>query len=154
MSKRYWLLKSEPEAFSIQDLARAPKQTTAWDGVRNYQARNLLRDELAVSDGVLFYHSNAEPSGVAGTAVVVGKAHPDLTQFDPQDDHCDPASDPGAPRWFSVDVKLDSIFKRFVPLPELRAVPALHNMVLFARSRLSVQPVTAAEWAIIVKLGS
>jgi predicted RNA-binding protein with PUA-like domain len=152
MAKRYWLMKSEPETFSIQHLAKARNQTTFWDGVRNYQARNLLR-EMQVGDGVLFYHSSADPPGVAGLAVVAHAATPDPTQFDPKNDHCDPDSSPDEPRWYGVEVKLERIFPRFVPLDELRGVPALSKMVLLQRSRLSVQPVTAEEWKAIVKLG-
>jgi predicted RNA-binding protein with PUA-like domain len=153
MAKRTWLLKSEPEAFSIQDLAKAPRQTAFWDGVRNYQARNFLRDEIKIGDGVLFYHSNAKPPGVAGSAVVVREGRPDPTQFDAHDGHYDPDSPEADPRWFGVDIKLDRVFKRFIPLDELRALPALKNMVLLRRGRLSVQPITAAEWQAIVKLG-
>ena len=152
MAKRYWLMKSEPEVFSIQHLARAKNQTAFWDGVRNYQARNLLRDQIQVGDGVLFYHSSADPPGVAGTATVVKAASPDPTQFDPKNDHHDPDSTPDAPRWFGVDVKLEKIFKRLIPLDELKGLPALAKMVLLQRSRLSVQPVTEAEWRAIVKL--
>ena len=153
MAQRYWLMKSEPEVFSIQHLARAKSQTTFWDGVRNYQARNLLRDQVQVGDGVLFYHSNADPPGVAGTATVVRAASPDPSQFDAGSDHHDPAASPEAPRWYGVHVKLDRIFPRLLPLDELRAVKALSSMVLFQRSRLSVQPVTAQEWKAIVALG-
>jgi predicted RNA-binding protein with PUA-like domain len=152
MAKRYWLMKSEPETFSIQHLAKARNQTTFWDGVRNYQARNLLR-EMQVGDGVLFYHSSADPPGVAGLAVVAQAATPDPTQFDPRNDHCDPGSSPDEPRWYGVEVKLERIFSRLVPLEELRAVAALSKMVLLQRSRLSVQPVTPEEWKTIVKLG-
>jgi predicted RNA-binding protein with PUA-like domain len=150
---RYWLMKSEPEAFSIQDLKKKPRQTTFWDGVRNYQARNFLR-EIKVGDGVLFYHSNADPPAVVGTATAVREARPDPTQFDPKDGHYDADSPEDAPRWFGVDIKLESIFARPVSLDELRALPALANMVLLKRSRLSVQPVTPEEWKTIVKLGS
>jgi predicted RNA-binding protein with PUA-like domain len=154
MARRYWLMKSEPEVFSIQDLARAPKKTTFWDGVRNYQARNFLRDEIKVGDGVLFYHSNAAPPGVAGTATVVREGRPDPTQFDPKDDHHDPDSPEDAPRWFGVDVQLEAIFPRFVGLDDLKATAGLEDMVLLKRSRLSVQPVTAEQWKIITRLGS
>jgi predicted RNA-binding protein with PUA-like domain len=150
--RRYWLVKSEPESFSIQHLARAPRQTTFWDGVRNYQARNLLR-EMQVGDGVLFYHSNADPPAVAGTATVVAAAAPDPTQFDPKSDKHDPGSTKDEPRWYGVEIKLDGVFPRPVPLDELRKVAALEQMVLLQRSRLSVQPVTAAEWKVIVKMG-
>jgi predicted RNA-binding protein with PUA-like domain len=155
MARSYWLVKSEPDVFSIQHLARARGQTTFWDGVRNYQARNLLRDQMKAGDGVLFYHSSADPPAVAGTATVVGEARPDPTQFDRDDaDHYDPSSTRDNPRWYGVDIKLDQVFARLVPLPELREVPALQDMVLLQRSRLSVQPVTAAEWATILKLGA
>jgi predicted RNA-binding protein with PUA-like domain len=151
---RYWLLKSEPETFSIDDLARAKDQTTFWDGVRNYQARNLLRDEIALGDGVLFYHSSADPPAVVGTAKVVGAGSPDPSQFDARSDHHDPDSKREDPRWFGVHVRLDRKFARPVTLPELRALPALADMVLLRRgSRLSVQPVSAAEWRVITKLG-
>lgn len=153
MPRRYWLLKSEPEVFSIQHLARAPKKTTFWDGVRNYQARNLLRDEVQVGDGVLFYHSNADPPGVAGTATIARAGYPDPSQFDARSDYHDPAATRDAPRWYAVDLQLDEIFRRFVPLDQLREVPGLRDMVLLKRSRLSVQPVTAEEWKIVLKLG-
>jgi predicted RNA-binding protein with PUA-like domain len=152
MAKRYWLMKSEPEVFSIQHLAKAKNQTTFWDGVRNYQARNLLR-EMQVGDGVLFYHSSADPPGVAGTATIARTAAPDPTQFDPKNDHYDPDSPANEPRWFGVEVKLEKIFSRLVPLDELREIAALEDMVLLKRSRLSVQPVTAEEWRAIVALG-
>lgn len=150
MAKRYWLMKSEPETFSIQHLAKAPKKTAFWDGVRNYQARNLLR-EMAVGDGVLFYHSSADPPGVAGTAVVVGAARPDPTQFDAKDGHYDPDSPRETPRWYGVDIELEQSFPRLVPLDELRDMPELSEMVLLKRSRLSVQPVTPDQWKAILK---
>lgn len=152
---RYWLMKSEPSVFSIDDLAAAKEQTTRWDGVRNYQARNLLRHDITVGDGVIFYHSSADPPAAAGTAKVVRAGYPDPTQFDPRDGHFDRDSQRDDPRWFSVDIKFDSKFARPVTLPELRAAPALKDMVLLRRgSRLSVQPVTAAEWKQIVKMGA
>ena len=151
---RHWLMKSEPDVFSIDDLAKAKKQTTGWDGVRNYQARNLLRDEIAVGDGVLYYHSSVDPPAVVGLARVVKAGYPDPTQFDSKSDYYDPDSQPDAPRWFSVDIAFDRKLPRAVTLPELRADPVLHDMVLLRRgSRLSVQPVTAAEWKRIVALG-
>jgi predicted RNA-binding protein with PUA-like domain len=150
---RYWLMKSEPSVFSIDDLARAPKQTTSWDGVRNYQARNLLR-EAAVGDGVIFYHSSADPPAAVGTALIARAAYPDPTQFDPKSDHYDAASKKDDPRWFVVDVKLERKFPRAVTLPELRARPELADMVLLRKgSRLSVQPVTPAEWKLVGKMG-
>ena len=145
-----WLMKSEPGTYSIDDLAR--DRTTAWSGIRNYQARNLLR-EMQVGDGVLFYHSSADPPGVAGTASVARAAAPDPSQFDPKDDHYDPDSPQDAPRWFGVEVKLETIFPRLIPLDELRATAALSDMVLLQRGRLSVQPVTPEQWKTILALG-
>ncbi len=151
---RHWLMKSEPDVFSIDDLAKAKQQTTGWDGVRNYQARNLLRDEIAVGDGVLFYHSSVEPPAVVGLARVVRAGYPDPTQFDPKSDAYDQDSKRDDPRWFSVDIAFERKLARAVTLPELRAQPALADMVLLRRgSRLSVQPVTPAEWKKIVALG-
>ena len=150
---RYWLMKSEPSVFSIDDLARAPKQTTSWDGVRNYQARNLLR-EAAVGDGVIFYHSSADPPAAVGAATIARAAYPDATQFDAKSDYFDADSKKDEPRWFVVDVKFAEKFPRAVTLAELRANPALEGMVLLRKgSRLSVQPVTAAEWKIVRQLG-
>jgi predicted RNA-binding protein with PUA-like domain len=151
---RHWLMKSEPDVFSIDDLAKAKKQTTGWDGVRNYQARNLLRDEIAVGDGVLYYHSSVDPPAVVGLARVVKAGYPDPTQFDPKSEYYDAGSKPDAPRWFSVEIAFDRKLARPVTLSELRADPALSGMVLLQRgSRLSVQPVTAAEWKRILALG-
>jgi predicted RNA-binding protein with PUA-like domain len=151
---RYWLLKSEPEVFSIDDLARAKDQTTFWDGVRNFQARNLLRDEIALGDGIIFYHSSADPPAAVGTAKVVGAGHPDPSQFDPKSNHHDRDSTTAAPRWYGIDIRLDRKFTRPVTLPEMRANPALEGMVLLRKgSRLSVQPVSADEWRTICKLG-
>jgi predicted RNA-binding protein with PUA-like domain len=151
--RRYWLLKSEPNAFSIDDLARAPKQTTSWDGVRNYQARNFMR-EMAIGDHVLFYHSNADPPAVVGVAEVVRPAYPDETQFDKRSHHYDPASTQDSPRWEMVDLKYRETFVTTVPLDRLRHESQLKGMVLLRKgSRLSVQPVTEREWSVILKLG-
>lgn len=151
--RRYWLFKSEPTAFSIDDLARAPRQTTFWDGVRNFQARNYLRDEVQVGDGVLFYHSNADPLAVVGTMEVVRAGYPDHTAFDPQDPHYDPKSDPQAPTWYMVDVRLVQKFPRPVTRDRLLAEPRLAGMLLLQKgSRLSIQPVTAEEWKLVHKL--
>ena len=143
--KRYWLMKSEPDVFSIQDLRLRPGGVGGWDGVRNYQARNFMR-EMAVGDGVLFYHSNADPPGVAGLAEVAKTAYPDPTQFDPKDGHHEPRATRENPVWYQVDVRFVRAFARLLPLDELRKAPALAGMALFKRSRLSVQPVTPAEW--------
>ena len=153
--KRFWLLKSEPETFSIQDLGKLPQKTTFWDGVRNFQARNMLRDQVQIGDGVIFYHSSADPPVVAGTAIVVRAGSPDPSQFDKEDDHHDPKSTREEPLWYGVHIKLDKIFKRPLPLEELRAIPGLKDMVLLQKgSRLSVQPVTFDEWHIITALGA
>jgi predicted RNA-binding protein with PUA-like domain len=151
---RHWLMKSEPDVFSFQDLQRAPRRRTLWDGVRNYQARNLLRDEIAVGDGVLYYHSNASPPGVAGVARVVRAGYPDPTQFDPDDAHFDPASKRESPRWFAVDVEAVEALPEFVSLERLREEPGLASMGVLRRgNRLSVQPVEAAEWRLVLALG-
>ncbi|MHC4339068.1 MAG: EVE domain-containing protein [Planctomycetota bacterium] len=150
----YWLFKTEPDVFSIEDLRRSPKQTTAWEGVRNYQARNLLRDEVRKGDGVLFYHSSANPRAVAGTAKVVRAAYPDVTQFDQGSKYFDSKATPDTPRWFMVDIKLDEIFASPVTLDEMRGVPKLEGMMLLKRgARLSIQPVSASEWRATVSLG-
>ena len=150
--RRYWLMKSEPRVFSIDDLAQSPKQTTCWDGVRNYQARNFMRT-MAVGDQVFFYHSNAEPPAVVGIAEVVRAAYPDGTQFDKTSHHYDPASDPFAPRWDMVDIRYRQTLKTSLSLDWLRQEPKLKGMILLQKgSRLSVQPVTEAEWAVVLKL--
>ena len=151
MAKRHWLMKSEPSAFSIDDLARAGR--TGWEGVRNYQARNLLRDEVKAGDEVLFYHSSAEPAGVAGVAKIVRGAYPDPTQFDRKSDYHDPGSEKDAPRWVAVEVAFVRKFARVVTLAELKANPALAEMLVTKKgSRLSVQPVTAAEFAAVLAM--
>lgn len=147
-----WLMKSEPDVFSIDDLAAAPGQTTSWDGVRNYQARNFMRS-MKLGDQVFFYHSNADPSSIAGIAEVVGLAHPDVTALDPTDSHYDPKATPDNPIWEMVDIRLVEKFPSPLSLDELRAVPELEGMELLRRgSRLSVQPVTPAQWKVIVRL--
>ncbi len=150
----YWLLKSEPESFSIQDLAKRPDQTTCWDGVRNYQARNFMC-EMRVGDRVLFYHSNAAPPAIVGTAKVVREAYPDNSAWKKGDDHFDPKASPDNPIWQMVDIKLDEIFSRSLGLDELREVKALEKMELLRRgSRLSVQPVTKREFDTVLKLAA
>ena len=151
--RQYWLLKSEPEAFSISDLTRSPQQTTAWDGVRNYQARNFLR-AMKVGDQALFYHSNANPPSVVGIVEVVKEAYPDATQFNKRDSHYDPGSDPDDPRWDSVDIRFVRRFTAPLSLDFLREQAGLKEMVLLRRgSRLSVQPVREGEWGEILRLG-
>jgi len=154
MARRYWLMKSEPDVFSFDDLMRAPQRTTCWDGVRNFQARNFLRDDVRAGDGVLFYHSGEDSKAVVGTAEVVKGGHPDPTQFDERSGHHDPASRKVDPRWYAVDIRAEERFERAVTLDEMRGVPGLGKMRLLQRGqRLSVLPVTAAEWKIVVKLG-
>jgi predicted RNA-binding protein with PUA-like domain len=152
---RHWLLKTEPGVFSFDDLLQAPGQTTGWNGIRNYQARNFLRDQMEEGDRVLIYHSSADPPVVAGLAEVVRRGYPDPTQFDPKDDHYDPESTPGAPRWYQVDVKAVRKLSRPVSLEEIRRTKALAKMPLVQRGqRLSVQPVAPEEYALIVRMGS
>ena len=154
-AKQYWLMKSEPYVYSIDNLAEDENQTTCCDGVRNYQARNLMRDEMKKGDLVLYYHSNAKPPGVAGVAKVVQESYPDHTQFDKKSKYFDPKATRETPRWFMVDIKLVKKFKTFLPLDELKTVKALEGMVLLQKgSRLSVQPVTKKQYETILKLGS
>lgn len=153
MAKRFWLFKCEPNTFSISDLEKSPKQTTLWEGVRNYQARNFLRDDVKVGDGVLFYHSVTDPVGVAGVAKVVKEAYPDPTQFDSRNRYYDPKATKEAPRWFVVDIQFERKLKKIVPLSKLREVPGLEDMMVLKKgSRLSIQPVTPGEWKIVTKL--
>jgi predicted RNA-binding protein with PUA-like domain len=146
---RYWLMKSEPNEFSIDDLVDAPAQTTPWIGVRNYQARNFMRDEMKVGDAVLFYHSSCPEPGVAGLAEVNSTAYPDATQFDKKSPYFEPKSTREAPRWINVDVKL--VRKtRLLSLTELRSYPELADMRILARgNRLSITPVSTSEWRFI-----
>jgi predicted RNA-binding protein with PUA-like domain len=149
----YWLFKSEPNCFSFADLEAAPGRTTGWDGVRNFQARNMLRDQIAVGDGVLFYHSSADPPAIAGVAEVVQAGHPDPTAFDPNADHYDPRSKPENPTWYQVAIRAVRPIDPPLDLPRLRTVKTLAGMELLRKgSRLSVQPVTAAEWKAILAL--
>ena len=148
----YWLMKSEPNECSIDDALAAPKHTVPWTGVRNYQARNFMRDGMRVGDGVLFYHSSCPEPGIAGIARVASASKPDPTQFDPKSDYFDAASKPEAPRWLLVDVQ--ALRKtRLLGLPELRAAPALADLVLLRRgNRLSITPVSAEHWRVIEDL--
>ncbi len=150
--RRYWLFKSEPESYSFARFEQ--ERRTFWSGVRNYQARNLLRDEIQPDDGVLFYHSNAEPMAIQGIARVVRAGYPDPTAFDPASDYHDPDSDPADPTWFVVDIECEGAMPNPVTRERCKAEPALAGMMLLQRgSRLSVQPVTAAEWQTILRLG-
>lgn len=151
--QKFWLVKTEPESFSIQDLAKAPKQTTCWSGVRNYQARNFMRDEMKLGDRVLVYHSSTDIPAIVGIATIARESYPDSTAWDKNDHHFDAASTKDTPRWFMVDIKLEKIFKEPLPLTDLRTIPALKEMELLRKgSRLSVQPVRKAEFDAILKL--
>ena len=151
--KRHWLLKTEPSAFSFQDLWNAPGRTTGWDGVRNFQARNTLRDQMKKGDLVFIYHSSTDPTGIAGIAEVAREGYPDPTAFDAKDSHYDPKSKRESPSWFMVDVKALRAIEPIITLDELRRTKGLENMVLLKRgSRLSVQPVSSAEWEVITGL--
>jgi len=150
---KYWLMKSEPSCFSLDDLSQAPKQTTCWDGVRNYQARNFMRDEMRVGDLVFFYHSNCQPPGIVGIAEVVRAAYPDFTAWDPDSEHPDMKSTPDKPRWFMVDIQFRQKFAHFLALDALKHHPELSKMPLLRKgNRLSVLPVSSEEWEFIVQL--
>ena len=151
----HWLLKSEPDSFSIDSLAKAPKQTTAWDGVRNFQARNMLRDSMKAGDQAFFYHSSCDVPGIAGIVAIVKEGYPDKTAFDPKHHHYDPDSKPEEPRWFVVDVKFVRKLKRIITLDELRehAAKQLKEFVLLRRgNRLSVMPVSKKDWDFVLAL--
>jgi predicted RNA-binding protein with PUA-like domain len=152
MARRYWLMKCEPDAYTIDDLARDGR--TSWEGVRNYQARNFMRDDMRVGDGVLFYASNAKPSGVTGLAEVVREGYPDHTAWERGHRYFDPASTKEAPIWYMVDIGFVERFDEIVSLATLKATPGLENMMVTRKgSRLSVQPVTKSEYDIVVRLG-
>ena len=154
MPKQYWLMKTEPDTFSIDDLKARPKQTEPWDGVRNYQARNSMRDQMKVGDGVFFYHSSCEVPGIYGLAEIASAAYPDPSQFKPKSKYYDPASKPEEPRWYLVDVKYQRHLKRPLSLEELKQHEAqLQGMSLLQRgSRLSVQPVRPEHWKYVLSL--
>ena len=146
-------MKSEPDAFGINDLYKKPNQTEHWDGVRNYQARNMMRDAMKLGDQVFFYHSNCEKPGIVGIMEVVKEGYPDFTAFDPDDAHFDPKSDPDKPRWMMVDVKFVKTLSRTISLRELKARQELVNMaVVRPGNRLSIMPVSADEWQFILGL--
>ena len=149
----YWLMKSEPSEFGIDDLRARPRKTEPWDGVRNYQARNMMRDQMTHGDEVFFYHSNCDTPGIVGIMTVATEAYPDPTAFDPEDKHYDPKSDPENPRWFLVDVKFARKLKRVITLSELKTHPELAELALVKRgNRLSIMPVSDEEWAFILGL--
>lgn len=151
MAKKYWLMKSEPDVFSIDDLKK--KKKSLWDGVRNYQARNFMMQDMQIGDEILFYHSNAEPPGVAGLAKVSAEAVPDPTQFDPQSEYFDAKASPDKPRWYCVEVAFEKAFSQLIPLEQIKSDPKLKNMlVIRPGQRLSVQPVDKADFDHILKL--
>lgn len=150
---KYWLMKSEPETFGIEHLKKRPKQTEPWDGVRNYQARNMMRDEMQVGDKAFFYHSNCAEPGIVGIVEIVKAGYPDSTAFDPESKYYDPKATAENPRWFRVDVKFERQLDKTISLAELKRHPALEGMAVLARgSRLSITPVTAQQWQFITAL--
>lgn len=152
---KYWLMKSEPSTFSIDDLAKAPRQTTCWDGVRNYQVRNMLRDEMAVGDLAFMYHSSCDEPGIVGVIEIVKPGYPDHTAFDRKHDHYDAASKPESPHWYMVDVRLKQRFSRVISLDELRRYESkqLREMLILKRgNRLSITPIDAPHWKFIMSL--
>ena len=147
MTIQYWLMKSEPETFSIEDLERCPKKTTGWEGVRNYQARNFMRDTMKVGDQVLFYHSSCKVPGVVGIAEVVKESYPDDTAWDKNSEYYDPKSTPENPRWYQVDIQLKKIFSKIITLTEIKKDPKLQEMKVVQKGqRLSIQPVTRKDF--------
>ena len=153
MGRRYWLMKSEPDVYGFEHLCAEKDQTDHWDGVRNYQARNIMRDEMRVGDQVLFYHSNTKPPHVVGVAEIVREGYPDHTAFDPAEKYFDPKSDPEKPRWYMVDVKAVRALPAIVSLQDLKDNPLLEDMKVVQKGqRLSVQPVTKQEFDIVVAM--
>ncbi len=149
---KYWLLKSEPDVFSLDDLKKSDKQRATWEGVRNYQARNFMK-EMRKGDLAFFYHSRINPPLIVGTVRIEKEAYPDPTQFDPQNEYYDPKSRPDDPRWVMVEVEFDSEFKKPISRDELKKIPALNDMLLFRNSRLSVMQILKTEWDLICRLG-
>lgn len=149
----HWLIKTEPTSFSIDDLEKRPNQTEHWDSVRNYQARNMLRDDMKLNDRAFFYHSNCAEPGIVGVVKIVRESYPDHTAFDPEDHHFDPKSSIENPRWFMVDVQLEKKFHRTISLAEMRTHPKLNDLQLLRKgNRLSVMPVNESQWESILKL--
>jgi predicted RNA-binding protein with PUA-like domain len=150
---KYWLMKSEPDAFGIDHLAKMPKQTEHWDGIRNYQVRNMMRDDMKKGDEVLLYHSNCKEPGIVGLVKIVKEAYPDYTAFDPEQKYYDPKSDPDNPRWLMVDIQLIRKFKRIITLQELKTYKTLSEMLILRRgNRLSITPISKKHWDFILKL--
>ena len=152
---KYWLMKSEPDVFSLEDLKNCPHQIEPWDGIRNYQARNLIRDEMKMGDQAFFYHSRQAEPAIVGTIRVVREAYPDHTSWDPSSKYFDEKSSPENPRWLMVDVQFENEFSRPVTLKEMRSIPELKEMFLLRKGmRLSVQPVTEAEFQLILAIAN
>lgn len=150
---QYWLMKSEPSCFSIDDLQQAQNQTSPWDGVRNYQARNFMRDTMRIGDRIFFYHSNCNPPGIIGIAEVASTAYADYTAQDPTSDHPDPKSTPDNPRWFMVDIRFVKKFSNIISLEELKRHPELNDMQLLRKgNRLSVLPIQSEDWEYITSM--
>jgi len=150
---RYWLMKSEPTTFAITDLQQCKHQTEHWDGVRNYQVRNMMRDEMQIGDKAFFYHSSCKIPGIVGTIEIVSKAAPDMTAFDPKSIYFDPKSDSKNPRWLMVDVKLIDLFPQIITLDELKKPAALNDLLILRKgNRLSITPLTALQWKTILSL--
>lgn len=152
---KYWLMKTEPSTFGIENLKKAPRRTTEWDGVRNYQVRNMLRDEMKKGDKAFLYHSSCDEPGIVGTVEITREGYPDPTSFDRKHAHFDAASKPDAPRWYMVDVKLSKPFSRVISLAELRSHERDHLaglLILRAGNRLSITPIDAAHWKFICSL--
>lgn len=154
--KNYWLFKAEPDVYGIEHLATEAHKTGRWDGIRNYQARNFLRDQVALGDNVFIYHSSCKTPGIVGSAKVVKAAYPDPTQFDPESHYYDPKATHTNPRWVAVDIKLEEIFAELISLATIKqcalTTHRLSEMVLLRQARLSIQPVKAAEWKTIQQL--
>lgn len=152
---QYWLMKSEPETFSIEDLKNAPHKTTSWEGVRNYQARNFMRDNMHKGDLVFFYHSNCKIPGIVGIAEIVKESHPDYTALNPESDYYDPKATQENPRWFMVDIKFKEKFESIITLERLKSIPELNDLALVRQgNRLSVMPVSEKEWKVILNIAS
>lgn len=152
-ARRYWLVKSEPSVYSFQELQAEECGEAEWDGVRNYAARNTMRDDMQVGDGVLFYHSNSKPNAIVGYAVVSRSGYPDHTAWDPKSEHPDLKSTPEDPIWYMVDIKAEALFRSPISLTQVKCDNELKDMVLAKNSRLSVQPVTPKEWKVILTMG-
>lgn len=150
---KYWLMKSEPSTFSIDDLINKPNQIFQWDGVRNYQARNMMRDDMQIGDQLFFYHSNCKPPGIVGIATICKTSYPDHTAFDPESPYYDPKSHPDKPRWFMVDVKFKRKFREIISLDQIKAQPEMADFKLIQRgNRLSILPVNQKEWDLLLSL--